>query len=570
MEDQNLLKRTVPAFEWLLGYRRDDLKGDLSAGLIVAIMLIPQGMAYAMLAGLPPVMGLYASTVPLLVYALFGSCRHLAVGPVAMVSLLVLAGLSPLADPGSEEYISLALLLSLMVGAIKLVLGIGRMGFLVNFLSPAVISGFTSAAAIVIGLSQLSHLLGIPSTGGHSFLHLLQGIGSRIGEVHFPTLAIGLAGVAVLLLSRQKAPHFPAPLAAVIIGSLLVQTLGLDLQGVKVVGHVPRGLPVFSIPAWEPEKLKHLLPIALTILFVSFMESIAVAKMIAAKEKYKVDSNQEFIGLGLANFVGSFFLSYPVTGGFSRTAVNYQVGARTGLASMIAAILVILVLLFLTPLFYFLPNAVLAAVVVAAVIGLVDVKEARHFFHLKRIDGWTLIATFAATLGLGSIQGILLGVVLSLLAFIRRSAYPQVVELGYLEKEDVFRNVQRFPDAKVYPGVILLRVDSSLYFANLEFVRDLLQRKLAAKPEIRRVIIDLSSVNDIDAPAIDALEEIMSRYADQGIRFLFSGMKGPVRDLVARAGWEEKYGEAFRYSSLQQALKSIQKITPGERAKSGS
>jgi SulP family sulfate permease len=527
-------------------------------------------MAYAMLAGLPPVMGLYASTVPLLVYALFGSCRHLAVGPVAMVSLLVLAGLSPLADPGSEEYISLALLLSLMVGAIKLVLGIGRMGFLVNFLSPAVISGFTSAAAIVIGLSQLSHLLGIPSTGGHSFLHLLQGIGSRIGEVHFPTLAIGLAGVAVLLLSRQKAPHFPAPLAAVIIGSLLVQTLGLDLQGVKVVGHVPRGLPVFSIPAWEPEKLKHLLPIALTILFVSFMESIAVAKMIAAKEKYKVDSNQEFIGLGLANFVGSFFLSYPVTGGFSRTAVNYQVGARTGLASMIAAILVILVLLFLTPLFYFLPNAVLAAVVVAAVIGLVDVKEARHFFHLKRIDGWTLIATFAATLGLGSIQGILLGVVLSLLAFIRRSAYPQVVELGYLEKEDVFRNVQRFPDAKVYPGVILLRVDSSLYFANLEFVRDLLQRKLAAKPEIRRVIIDLSSVNDIDAPAIDALEEIMSRYADQGIRFLFSGMKGPVRDLVARAGWEEKYGEAFRYSSLQQALKSIQKITPGERAKSGS
>jgi SulP family sulfate permease len=344
----------------------------------------------------------------------------------------------------------------------------------------------------------------------------------------------------------------------------------LDQQGVKVVGHVPRGLPVFSIPAWEPEKLKDLLPIALTILFVSFMESIAVAKMIAAKEKYKVDSNQEFIGLGLANFVGSFFLSYPVTGGFSRTAVNYQVGARTGLASMIAAILVILVLLFLTPLFYFLPNAVLAAVVVVAVMGLVDIKEARHLFHLKRIDGWTLIATFAATLGLGSIQGILLGVVLSLLVFIRRSAYPRVIELGYLEKEDVFRNLQRFPDARTYPGVLLLRADSSLYFANLEFVKDLLQRKLAARPEIRRVIIDLSSVNDIDGPAIDALEEIMSRYADQGIRFLFSGMKGPVRDMVARAGWEEKYGEAFRYPSLQQALGSIGWVFPRKNSKGAS
>jgi len=557
LENRSLLKEFVPAFEWLLGYERNDLKGDLFAGLIVAIMLVPQGMAYAMLAGLPPVMGLYASTVPLLAYALFGSCRHLAVGPVAMVSLLVLAGLSPLADPGSGEYISLALLLSLMVGAIKLVLGLSRMGFLVNFLSPAVISGFTSAAAIIIGLSQLNHLLGIPSTGGHSFLHLLQGIGSRMGEIHFPTLAIGLASMAVLLFSRQRAPHFPAPLLVVIAGSLLVQTLRLDREGVRVVGHVPRGLPVFSIPVWEPEKLQDLLPVALTILFVSFMESIAVAKMVAAKERYKVDSNQEFIGLGLANFLGSFFLSYPVTGGFSRTAVNYQMGARTSLASMFAAALVLLVLLFLTPLFYFLPKAVLAAVVVVAVIGLVDIQKARHFFHLKRIDGWTLLVTFAVTLALGSIQGILIGVVLSLLAFIRRSAYPQVVELGYLEKEDIFRNLQRFPDARVYPEVLLLRVDSSLYFANLDFVRGLLEKKVAERPGTRQVIIDLSSVNDIDAPAIDTLEEIMDRQAERGIRFLFAGMKGPVLDLVTRAGWEQKYGEAIRYPSIQAALKSI-------------
>ena len=519
-------------------------------------MLVPQGMACAMLAGLPPVMGLYASTVPLLVYALFGSCRHLAVGPVAMTSLLVFAGLSSLAKPGSEEYIYLALLLSLMVGAVKLLLGLTRMGFLVNFLSPAVISGFTSAAALVIGLSQIHHLLGVPSTEGHSFVHLLQGIGSLTGEIHFLTCGIGVMSMAVLLFTRQKMARFPGPLAVVIASALLVQFFGLDRAGVKVVGHVPQGLPAFSIPSWEVGKLRDLIPTALTILFVSFMESIAVAKMIARKEKYQVDANRELVGLGLANFIGSFFMSYPVTGGFSRTAVNYQAGARTGLASMVTAILVVLVLLFLTPLFHFLPNAVLAAIVLVAVIGLVDIKEARHLFHLKRIDGWTLTATFVATLALGSIQGILIGVVLSLLVFIRRSAYPQVVELGYSEKEGVFRNLQRFPGAMVYLEVLLLRIDSSLYFANLEFVRDLVERKVAEKPETRWVIIDFSSVNEIDAPSIDALEEMMARYGERRIRFFFAGMKAVLRDRAARAGWEEKYGSLALCSGFAIAFES--------------
>ena len=557
MDYQGLAKRIVPGFEWISGYRRNDLRGDLSAGVVVAVMLVPQGMAYALLAGLPPVMGLYASTVPLLVYALFGSCRHLAVGPVAMISLLVFAGLSPLAKPGSEKYVSLALLLALMVGAVKLILGLTRMGFLVNFLSPAVISGFTSAAAVVIAMSQVHHLLGIPSSGGHSFLHLLEGVRDHAGEIHLLTFGIGVGSAAVLLALRKTMPRFPAPLAVVIASSLLVQTFGLEQAGVKVVGPVPQGLPAFAVPSWDAGALKDLAPVALTIIFVSFMESIAVAKMIAAKEKYRVDSNREFIGLGLANFVGSFFMSYPVTGGFSRTAVNYQVGARTGLASMVAAFMVILVLLFLTSLFYFLPKAILAAIVLVAVTSLVDVREARHLFHLKRIDGWTLIVTFAATLILGSIQGILIGVVLSLLIFIRRSAYPRIVELGYSEKEGLFRNRERFPETKVYPGVLLLRIDSSLYFANLDFIRDWLQNKVAANPETRRVILDLSSVNDLDAPAIDALEEIMGGYAQQGIRFLFAGMKGPLRDLVAHAGWKEKYGETFQYPSLQQALKSL-------------
>jgi SulP family sulfate permease len=563
LENQGLPKRIVPAFEWLLRYQRNDLRGDLSAGLVVAIMLVPQGMAYAMLAGLPPVVGLYASTFPLLAYALFGSSRQLAVGPVAMISLLVFAGLSPLADAGSPQYFHLALLLSLMVGVLQLALGLLRMGFLVNFLSHAVISGFTSAAAIIIWLSQVHHLLGVPASGGHSFLHLLEGLGRHIGQVHFTTMGIGLASVAFLLFFRRKMTRFPAPLVVVAGSTVLVYALGLDRLGVKVVGHVPPGLPAFSIPSIGLRELESLLPAAVTILLVGFMESISIAKLISAKEKYKVDSDQELKGLGLANLVGSFLSACPVTGGFSRTAVNYQAGARTGLAAMITSVLVLLTLLFFTPFFYYLPNAVLAAIVMVAVMGLVDVGEARRLFRVKKIDGWTLAVTFAATLALGSKLGIFTGVVLSLLVFIFRSAYPHAAELGYLEEEDVFRNIRRFPKAKVYPEVLILRIDASLYFANMAFVDDWLRKCIVEKPETKWVIFDLSGVNDVDAVAVDALGEIVENYSEHGIRFLFAGMKGPVRDLVARAGWEEKYGEAFQYPSLEQALKSIKKIPPG-------
>jgi len=525
-------------------------------------MLVPQGMAYAMLAGLPPVVGLYASTFPLLAYALFGSSRQLAVGPVAMISLLVFAGLSPLADAGSPKYVQLALLLALMVGVLQLALGLLRMGFLVNFLSQAVISGFTSAAAIIIWMSQVHHLLGLPASGGHSFFHLLEGIGRHIGQVQFTTMGIGLASVAFLLFFRRKMTGFPAPLVVVAGSTALVYALSLDRLGVKVVGHVPQGLPAFSVPSVGLRELESLFPAAVTILLVGFMESISIAKHIAAKEKYKVDSDQELGGLGLANLVGSFFSAYPVTGGFSRTAVNHQAGARTGLAAMITSVLVLLTLLFFTPFFYYLPNAVLAAIVMVAVMGLVDVGEARRLFRMKKIDGWTLSITFAATLALGGKLGILTGVVLSLLVFIFRSAYPHAAELGYLEEEDVFRNIRRFPEAKVYPEVLILRIDASLYFANMAFVDDWLRKCIVEKPETKWVVLDLSGVNDVDAVAVDALGEIVENYSEHGIRFLFAGMKGPVRDLVARAEWEEKYGEAFQYPSLQQALKSIRQIPP--------
>ena len=552
-----MLQKIIPALEWLRNYKREDLKGDLTAGLIVAIMLVPQGMAYAMLAGLPPVVGLYASTLPLIVYVLFGSSRQLAVGPVAMMSLLVFAGASPLAPPGSEKYVSLVLLLSLMVGVIQFCLGLFRAGFIVNFLSHAVISGFTSAAAILILLSQLHHLFGIPSSGGHSAMTVLKGVIQGMGGFHPATLGIGLASIVILVIFKRKRPNFPAPMVVVAAGTLVVYFFGLDQSGVKIVGHVPKGLPSFSIPEWNVESLEVLFPAALTILFIGFMESISIAGWVAAREKYKIDSNRELVGLGLANVTASFFSAYPVTGGFSRTAVNYQAGAKTGLASLITAAIILLTLLFFTSFFYHLPHAVLAAIVAVAVAGLIDVKGARHLLDLRKMDGWTTILTFVATLVLGSEKGIMAGVAFSLFVFIWRSSHPHTAELGYLEGEDVFRNVRRFPEAKLYPEALILRVDASLYFANMAFLEDFLRGRIVEKPDVKWILMELSGVNDIDAVAVDRLSDIMDNYREQGIQFVFAGMKGPVRDLVSKAGWREKYGKQCEYLSLQHALKGI-------------
>jgi len=552
-----MLQKIIPALEWLRNYQREDLKGDLTAGLIVAIMLVPQGMAYAMLAGLPPVVGLYASTLPLIVYVLFGSSRQLAVGPVAMISLLVFAGVSPLAPPGSEKYVSLVLLLSLMVGVIQFCLGLFRAGFIVNFLSHAVISGFTSAAAILILLSQLHHLFGIPSFGGHSAMTVLKGVIQGMGGVHPATLGIGLASIVILVIFKRKRPNFPAPMVVVAASTLVVYFFGLDQSGVKIVGHVPKGLPSFSASEWSLGSLEVLFPAALTILFIGFMESISIAGWVAAREKYKIDSNRELVGLGLANVTASFFSAYPVTGGFSRTAVNYQAGAKTGLASLITAAIILLTLLFFTSFFYHLPHAVLAAIVAVAVAGLIDVKGARHLLDLRKMDGWTTILTFVATLVLGSEKGIMAGVAFSLFVFIWRSSHPHTAELGYLEGEDVFRNVRRFPEAKLYPEALILRVDASLYFANMAFLEDFLRRRIVEKPDVKWILMELSGVNDIDAVAVDRMSDIMDNYREQGIQFVFAGMKGPVRDLVSKAGWREKYGKQCEYLSLQHALKGI-------------
>lgn len=553
-----LLERLLPITGWLRRYNlRNDLPGDLIAGLVTAVMLVPQSMAYAMLAGLPPVVGLYASTIPLAIYSLFGSSRQLAVGPVAIVSLLTLAGVGAIAEPGSSEFIALAALLMLMVGVIQAVLGLLRAGFVVNFLSHAVISGFTSAAAIVIGLSQLKHLLGVDIPRESNVVILLSNAVREIGGTHLPTLLIGLASIAALMIGKRISRKFPMPLLVVIVSSLVVWSQGLHNQGVAIVGTVPAGLPTFGVPNLSADALAALAPVAATIAFVSFMESVAVAKAIASRHRYKIDANRELVGLGFANVVGAFFRGYPVTGGFSRSAVNDQAGARTPLAGLVTAALLAVTLLLFTDLFYYLPRAVLAAIVMVAVFGLVDVKEPVHLFRIKKADAATLLVTFVATLTLGIETGILTGVGFSLLVFVVRSAWPHSAELGWLESDRVYRNIARYPNAQTWPSVYIHRVDASLYFANAAALENRMNDVLAERPELKAIVLDFSGVNDVDGVAIDTLSDRMDAFKKQDVNILLAGVKGPVRDLFERAGWNNKYGDDIQHMSVDAALASL-------------
>lgn len=551
-----MARATAWTIEWLVHYKKSDLPADISAGLTIAVMLVPQGMAYAMLAGLSPVVGLYASGLPLIAYGLLGSSRALAVGPVAMISILVFVSCSAMARLESTDFVSIVLLLTFMVGVLQIVAGVVRLGFLINFFSHAVISGFTSAAAIMIALSQIKHLLGISLGNEQSVVVLLGGLVQHVGKTSIPTLAVSIVCLAGLFFFRHRYPRLPSAMLFVVLGTLFAYA-GLAESGLKIVGYVPRGLPPFTMPELDFAVARALLPNALVIVFVGFMESISVAKYMAAKSGYKVDPNRELLGLGAANLVGAFFSGYPVTGGLSRTAVNHQAGARTQLASITTAAAVLIVLVALTPLFYYLPNAVLGAIIVVAAWGLIDYREAIHLFRLKKADGWVFLVTFGCTLSIGLEQGLLIGMVFSLIIFVWKSAHPHTAELGYLLNEGVFRNIKRYPQARIYPKILILRLDASLYFANMKFLEDRIAMDLARQPQVREIIMDLSGVNDIDAVSIDALEKLMEAYRHQEIRFSFASMKGPVRDLVAHAGWEKKYGDRIKFLSIQHALRGI-------------
>lgn len=553
------LKSKFPIFQWISPYDKGHLRGDLVAGLTVGVMLIPQGMAYAMIAGLPPIYGLYASTVPLIIYAIFGTSRQLAVGPVAMVSLLTASGIAALADGGTELYISLAILLALMVGIIQLLLGIFKLGFLVNFLSHPVISGFTSAAALIIGLSQLKHLLGINLPRSHHIHEILIQAIQNLGALNWPTFAVGMIGIGLILFVKKYLPAIPGPLMAVIFGILVVWIMNLSGMGVKIVGEVPSGLPSIGLPHFSLEQVRSLFPIAMAISLVSFMESIAVAKAIRNKHKdYDVVPNQELVALGLSNIGGSIFQGYPVTGGFSRTAVNDQAGAKTGLAAIISALLIILTLLFLTPLFYYLPKAILASVIMVAVFGLIDIKEAQHLWKTDRTDFWMLMVTFLATLSLGIEQGIGIGVILSLAVIIFKSTKPHIAELGQVPGTGLYRNVRRFQDLIIDPQVLIVRFDANLYFGNTNHFREKLEDMITSKGNaLKAIIINAESIASLDSSAIHALFDLAEDLKQRNIKLCFSGVIGPVRDAMKKGKVVERIGENNFFMSVHAAYLAL-------------
>ena len=552
------LKSFIPILDWLPNYKKVWLKGDISAGLTVGVMLIPQGMAYAFIAGLPPVYGLYASIVPIFIYAIFGTSRQLAVGPVAMVSLLTATALGSFEGLSNSDYIIYAILLAFLVGAIQFLLGVFRLGFVVNFLSHPVISGFTSAVALIIGIGQLKNLLGIEIERTHYVHEIVLDSIQKFNEINWMSFAIGVIGIVIIIGAKKINKSLPGQILAVVFGILIVSILGLGAgeNSVNIIRDIPSSLPNFQMPSFNLETIEILFPLALTIALISFMESIAVAKAIQRKHRdYKVIPNQELIALGLANLFGSFFQSYPSTGGFGRTAVNDQAGAKTGLAAIISASLILITLLFLTPYFYNLPKAILASVIMVAVFGLIDYKEAIHLLKSNRTDFSTLIVTFLATLILGVEMGIGVGVILSLAMVLFKTTNPHTAELAKVPNSHFYRNVKRFDNLEVKDDVLIYRFDAQLFFANINFFKDKLYDFEKEKGDnLKLLIIDGESINNVDSTAIHALEEIVLDFNSRNIDVYFTGIKGPVRDKMLTSGFIKMASQDNFFMSIQDGI----------------
>ena len=538
----------LPVLDWGRRYDRQALISDTVAAAIVTIMLIPQSLAYAMLAGLPPVVGLYASILPLIAYALFGTSRTLAVGPVAVVSLLTATAAGAVALPGTTEYVTAALTLALLSGVILFLMGVFRLGLVANLLSHPVISGFITASGLLIAVSQMKHILGVKA-GGHTLLELGASLLRALPETNLPTLIVGVAAAGFLFWSRtglkpalQRLGASPAtaallsrtgPVAAIAVSILAVVGLDLEARGVAVVGDVPQGLPPLSLPSFDPSLWATLLPAAFLISIIGFVESVSVAQTLAAKRRQSIRPDQELIGLGAANLAAALSGGYPVTGGFARSVVNFDAGAETPAAGAYTAVGIALASLFLTPLLFHLPTAVLAATIIVAVLSLVDLGALRRTWTFSHFDFAAMAGTIIVTLGWGVEAGVVTGVAVSVLLHLWRTSRPHVAVIGQIPGTQHFRNVLRH-DVVCAPEVLSLRIDESLYFANGRAIEDVVQRAVAARPQVRHVVLNCAAVNGIDASALESLELIMHRLEDAGIKLHLSEVKGPVMDRLTR------------------------------------
>nr|WP_229801507.1 sulfate permease [Tateyamaria omphalii] len=556
----DILGRYLPVLEWGRAYDRNALSNDVLAAVIVTIMLIPQSLAYALLAGLPPEAGIYASIAPILLYAVFGTSRALAVGPVAVVSLLTAAAIGEVAEQGTAGYVAAALTLAFLSGGFLVLMGVFRLGFLANFLSHPVIAGFITASGILIATSQVKHLLGV-SAHGHTLPDMLGAILAHLDQVNWITLAIGGAATGFLFwvrtrlkptLKRLGVPDLIAdvftkagPVAAVIATTVAVWAFDLAGQGVKIVGAVPQSLPPLIRPSFAPDLVSALLMPAILISIIGFVESVSVAQTLAAKKRQRIDPDQELIGLGAANFGAAFTGGYPVTGGFARSAVNFDAGAQTPAAGAFTAIGLAFAAVALTPLVYYLPNATLAATIIVAVLSLVDVSILKKTWAYSRADFTAVAATILLTLGLGVEVGVASGVAISVLLHLYKTSRPHVAEVGLVPGTQHFRNVKRH-EVETDPALLVLRVDESLYFVNARFLEDLVQNRVAQGCKIRNVVLMFSAVNEVDFSALESLETINHRLSDLGVGLHLSEVKGPVMDRLRRSHFIEALnGQVF-------------------------
>jgi SulP family sulfate permease len=542
------VRRFIPCLEWLQAYNGGTAASDALAAVVVTIMLIPQSLAYAMLAGLPPQVGLYASILPLVAYAIFGTSRVLAVGPVAVVSLMTATAVSQVAVPGSAAYVTAAIALAFLSGLFLILMGVLRLGFIANFLSHPVISGFITASGLLIAASQLKHVLGIQASG-QTLVQFAPSFVAGIPTTNLVTLAIGVVTLIFLLWARKGLASLlqrlglrprladmaskAGPVVAVIMSTFAVWTGDLARYGVAIVGDVPRGLPAFNWPAFDPALWRDLVVAAVLISIIGFVESISIAQTLAAKRRQRIDPDQELVGLGAANVASALSGGYPVTGGFARSVVNFDAGAQTPAAGVFTAIGIALVALYLTPWLYFLPQATLAATVIVAVLSLVDLKAWPRIWRYSKSDFTAMITTIAATLAFGVETGVLAGVALSVLLHLYRTSRPHCAVVGLVPGTEHFRNVKRH-DVIADDRVVTLRVDESLYFANARFLEDRISQLVAENPKVAHVILMCPAVNEIDASALESLEAINDRLKAAGVKFHLSEVKGPVMDRLQK------------------------------------
>lgn len=550
------IKWLLPIFHNTANHTKREWRSDIMAGLTVAVMLVPQGMAYSLLAGIPPIYGLYGAFIPLLLYAVFGASRHLAIGPVAIFSLLIYAGVSQIAEPFTPEYLSFVIIAGLLVGILQVLLGMMRLGFLVNFISHPVIMGFTSAAAIIIGVNQLKDMTGVRIP---KFPHLYETIEytfKHLNEVNWISVAICVASILIMLILRKVNRNIPGALVVVVLFTLLVFFTGEHAYQLKLIGAVPEGIPGFKLPDITWDKIVLLLPTVFTMTLIGIVESIGITKLLQTKSgNYRIRPNQELFALGISKIGGAFFQSIPTSGSFSRSAVNYETGSQSGVSSIVSALLIGLTLLFLTPLFYFLPKAVLAAIILYSIRNLFDWKSAKELWHAHRRDFFMMLATFVVTLVVGIEEGVLAGVLLSIVMILLKSTKPHMAVLGRLPNTVNYRNVNRFETAVKHDNTLIVRFDDQLYFANSGYLQDTV-RELVNKTteQLELFILDARCIHSIDSSGVHALEDLFNFFKSRNIKFYIAGFVGPVRDHVSKAGLFDKMGSRTLFLDVHQAI----------------